>query len=189
MKIYEDEQCIGTHTLNKEHTAIEHQEGGVEENRHMSIEYANKSYTTAMNTIFQKTEHKVIPYRHPGTNISPPYVRSDTTTTPVKPRFETLDYWLTINRWKNSVKNVETDITANITTDHFPMIATIRTKLKANNERARERDHRNSSPTGRAGSRKGRRKKRTSAGRRIPTSIWEDSYAKDRRVQQHDPRS
>ena len=92
-----------------------------------------------MNTIFQKPEHKLITYRHPGTNISPPYVRSDTTTIPIRPRFETLDYWLTCNRWKNSVKNVETDITANITTDHFPMIATIKTKLTSMNKAAKQR--------------------------------------------------
>ena len=35
------------------------------------------------------------------------------------------------DRWKNAVKDVESDITVNINTDHYARIATIQIKLKA----------------------------------------------------------
>ena len=75
-----------------------------------------------MNTAFQKPDHKLITWKYPGTkhfnNVS-------------RPHFEMIDYHCTISRWKNTVMNVETDMYANITSDHFPQRSTIKTKLKA----------------------------------------------------------
>ena len=47
-----------------------------------------------------------------------------------KETHEQLDYILTGHRWRNSVRNVESDSRANIHTDHFPVIADIVLKLK-----------------------------------------------------------
>ena len=81
-----------------------------------------------MNTQFQKEDKKLATYRRPNFNATP-FTR---------PNYETIDYWLTQNRWKNTIVNIETDPTANITTDHIPMIVTIKTKLRAIKKEARQ---------------------------------------------------
>ena len=40
-----------------------------------------------------------------------------------------LDHILTHRRWHNSIKDVKSDMKANIQTDHFPLLIKIRTKL------------------------------------------------------------
>ena len=47
-----------------------------------------------------------------------------------RPKFETIDYVLSMRRWKNAVTDVESDVGANINTDHAPLMAKIRIKLK-----------------------------------------------------------
>ena len=41
-----------------------------------------------------------------------------------------MDYWLTTNRWKNTVVNMESDTKANIDSDHHPVMGTLETKLE-----------------------------------------------------------
>ena len=41
-----------------------------------------------------------------------------------------IDFWLTSDRWKNTITNIETDIYANLTADHYPMLIYARTKLQ-----------------------------------------------------------
>ncbi len=76
-----------------------------------------------MNTYFRKPEQPIITYKdnkaHPG---GPPYTREC---------FEMIDYVIIPNRWKNSIKHVESDIHANINTDHFPIKVKIIIDLKA----------------------------------------------------------
>ena len=55
-------------------------------------------------------------------NIGPPYTRE---------KYETLDYLITPNRWKNSIKNIEADKDTNVYTDHIALTVTISIKLKA----------------------------------------------------------
>lgn len=59
----------------------------------------------------------------------------DLESTKARPRlsisYETLDYILTKERWKNTVKNCESNAYANMASDHFPLIVTVRIKLKA----------------------------------------------------------
>ena len=71
----------------------------------------------------KKTDEKLITYQAPSdTPREPPFCR---------PRYETLDYILTPQRWKNTVLDCESDIKANINSDHFPLVAKIQLKLKA----------------------------------------------------------
>jgi hypothetical protein len=44
--------------------------------------------------------------------------------------FEQIDHVLVPRKWANSIKNVETDTTTGLYSDHFPTIVEIRTKLK-----------------------------------------------------------
>ena len=75
------------------------------------------------NTLFEKPPQKLITYKenkaHPR---GPPWTRYP---------YETLDYILVQNRWKNSITNLESDVYANIASDHFPLWMRIRIKLKA----------------------------------------------------------
>ena len=47
-----------------------------------------------------------------------------------KETHEQLDYWLVPNRWKNSVKNMESDTKVNIDADHHPVVGAFKIKLR-----------------------------------------------------------
>ena len=79
-------------------------------------------------TRFQKPDHKLVSWRHKSTKPDSPLRRS---TVDLTGSYDTLDYWLVDNRWKNSCMDCETSMTANIDTDHPPLIMTTRLKLKA----------------------------------------------------------
>ena len=53
-----------------------------------------------------------------------------TNETITKETHEQLDYWLVPNRWKSSFKKMESDTTANIESDHYPVIGTFKIKLR-----------------------------------------------------------
>ena len=46
-------------------------------------------------------------------------------------RYEEIDHCIIRNSWKNTIVNIQTEPTTNVSTDHFTMVATIRQKLKA----------------------------------------------------------
>ena len=116
------EDCIGTHTFNKENVTLEKQSEEIEDNRLRFINLCVGNNLMIMNTTFQKPEHKLITWKTPGTRNF---------TFMSRPHFEMIDYHCTQTRWKNTVKNIETDIYANITSDHYPQWSTIQTKLQA----------------------------------------------------------
>ena len=86
----------------------------------------------ALNTTFQKPNTKLITYRAPTLNWGPPGTRH---------RYETLDYCLIQDRWKNAAKDSESDVTANIDSDHFPLKTTFKFKLKV--EPTKKKNNRN----------------------------------------------
>ena len=116
------EECVGPHTFNKANVTIQDQTEEVEDNRLRFIAFCTANSFMIMNTVFQNHDKNLATWKYPGTQRGPPWER---------PRYEMIDYMCTMTRWKNSVKNCETDPDANITSDHFPMWATIRTKPKA----------------------------------------------------------
>ena len=71
--------------------------------------------TIASNTFFQKPNQKLITYRAPTNEpLGPPWTRG---------KYETLDYTLTPERWKNATIDAESDVKAHISTDRCPIIA------------------------------------------------------------------
>eukprot|EP00973_Karenia_brevis_P086218 11957822-Karenia_brevis.AAC.1 len=72
-----------------------------------------------MNTHFDKPEEKLSTYAEMGVK-GPPYTRE---------RYEMIDYILTINRWKNTIKDVESDHTHNIGTRHATVWARLEIEL------------------------------------------------------------
>ena len=74
------------------------------------------------NTFFDKPPTQLITFRETSNPSSgPPYIRG---------KFEVLDYVLVPHRWRNSIRNVRSDMKANIPSDHYPLISTLRIRLK-----------------------------------------------------------
>ena len=119
-KLSEEETCIGQHTFNKHNITIETQGDKIDESRNLLIDLCQSTQSTLMNTQFQKTDDKLATHRMP-TYQTTPFER---------PHYEMIDYWITANRWKNTISNIETEPKANITTDHLPMKASMKIKLK-----------------------------------------------------------
>ena len=59
--------------------------------------------------------------RDPQQNIGPPWKRG---------RYDQIDFMALASRWKNGLINMYSDLKANTTSDHFPLIATFLIKLK-----------------------------------------------------------
>jgi hypothetical protein len=121
-----EQLSIGKHTFNKQRITIKNQAEGTEINRRMFINFCIANSLSVCNTNFNKPDTKLITYRHPGTQ-GPPYVRIEGKTQ----RYETLDYILIEDRWKNGVKDTESKIGANIETSHYPLAAKIKINFRA----------------------------------------------------------
>ncbi len=96
----------------------------VRENRDKLITLCQTHKMRIMNTMFKKPKGKLATYREVGTPIWWPKERGHPYG------YEQLDYILTTERWKNTVKDAEADPKANIDTRHHPVKARIRIKLK-----------------------------------------------------------
>ena len=74
------------------------------------------------NTFFEKPPKNKATYRKVGMQLGPPWTPD---------RYEEIDHCIIRNPWKNTIINIQTEPTTNVSTDRFTMIATIRQKLKA----------------------------------------------------------
>ena len=97
----------------------------MQENKNKLIEFASEHKLILANTWFQKGDSKLATHRAPETTPQSPLKR---------PFYDTIDYWLVSQRWKNSIANCDSDITANVKSDHCPLTITINLKLKAQNK-------------------------------------------------------
>ena len=70
-----------------------------------------------------KKKTKQLTFRHMETTHGPPWTRQN--------GYEMLDFILVPERWKNTVANAESDTSGFIPTDHYPIIAEIKIRLKA----------------------------------------------------------
>ena len=126
-----EEQIIGKNTFEpKNGEQVEDMSENVQNNRERLIELCQEFELRPMNTYFQKTKEKIATYRKVGVT------KTDTITYKTH---EQIDYILTTNRWKNTVQNAEADNEANIDTDHNPVIAKIRIKLKGRTKPSKQR--------------------------------------------------
>ena len=104
--------------------AVDREElAGVEDNRARLQEHLIVTRSTLANTLFPKQPQGLITYKLDKTiGTTPPYDNK---------RYATLDYFLTHKKWRNNIRNVHSDMQAGIDTDHFPLLMTVRIKLKA----------------------------------------------------------
>ena len=103
-----------------------------------------------MNTMFRKPNSKLATYKEKG-NFHDDAIRRYTITTEYnvengryenrrKQKYEVLDYIITPDRWKKSVKYVEADHHGRLSkkeADHFPLIAEIEIRLRAMKRKTR----------------------------------------------------
>ena len=121
----DSESPIGPHTFDANRNKLDGQSEGAAENRSKFLAYCLNNKLNIANTFFQKSDLKVLTYAEPGVH-GQPYTRG---------RYETLDYILVTNRWKNTVLDCESHLEAGINTRHAPLWAKIRIKLKRYYER------------------------------------------------------
>ncbi len=74
------------------------------------------------NAFYKKRDEQLVTYREVGVTIEHPIQRGT---------HEQINFVIVANRWKNIVLNVESDVHANISTDHYPLMAKLKIKLKA----------------------------------------------------------
>jgi len=121
MKANPEEYGIGYHVFDPEKITLEDQLEPVAESREMFVNMLSQTDTLAMNTFFQKPNNKLLTYHMPTNNLGPPYKRGI---------YEQIDYCLTTERWKNSVLDAESDVHANINSDHYPIRFKVKVKFR-----------------------------------------------------------
>ncbi len=92
------------------------------QNRQLLIDFCKTHHMRLCNTWFRKPEDRLATRRVPGTERGPPYER---------PRYEQIDCIIAPRRWKNSVLDTYADTDANVKSDHYPVVAKLRVRLKA----------------------------------------------------------
>ena len=125
----EEEECIGPFTFDRENTRLEQMGEEATDNRQRLLALCGEHDLMVANTWFQKPDRRLVTFRAPGVENREPRTRAR--------GFETLDYILVQRRWRNAVLNVESDVEANVMTDHYPVISRIRVKLKKMNKTKR----------------------------------------------------
>lgn len=118
----EEHECIREYTFDKENTRLRTQPAEVHESRSKLITYARKHELKIINTYFDKPQKKLITHKQLEHQGGPPYIRQ---------HHETLDYVLAPSRWKNFIKNIESDINSSVNSDHYPLWFKIVLNLKA----------------------------------------------------------
>eukprot|EP00975_Prorocentrum_lima_P009756 2078153-Prorocentrum_lima.AAC.1 len=99
----EEEPYLGTHFFDSAHVTLHHQADCTADNRERFINFCVRGDLRVMNTFFAKSDRALLTYREKGVGYDPPWTRG---------RYETLDYVLVPHRWRNMVKDVAADFTA-----------------------------------------------------------------------------
>jgi len=120
-KLGPDEDCFGQYFFDRYNVKLTQQHPDTQDSRLRFVTLLCANELKAMNTFFSKPDYQLCTYHEIGNFDGPPWKRG---------RYETLDYVLAQQRWKNCVKNCQSDIYAGITTDHYPLIATFAINLK-----------------------------------------------------------
>ena len=103
---------------------------GVDDNRQLLQDFLIRTNTTLTNTYFKKRPEHQITYRvDKSARTEHPYTKG---------RFDVIDYIIVHKRWQNRVKNVYSDITSGINSDHYPLVADIKINLKAEYNKQKE---------------------------------------------------
>ena len=96
----EDEEVIvGPHLFDSSRITLETQPDEVLDNRALFLDYAMEMRMKVANTLFQKPPQGLLTYKENKAHLGgPPWTRNP---------YETLDYILVQDQWKNSLTNIE----------------------------------------------------------------------------------
>jgi exonuclease III len=118
---------VGPHCFDPLRITLANQAQTAMDSRERFIAFCLEHSLVLCNTWFEKPAKALITYREIGASKSDP---------PIRGNFETLDYVLISSRWKNAITNCEATFNANVDSDHTPLIATYRAKLRGKPKRA-----------------------------------------------------
>ena len=113
---------VGKHTFSPETADPIGRSDNVIENRQLLINFCMRHKCQLANTFFKKRKEKLATYREIGVTRDQDIKRGT---------HEQIDYVIVPQRWKNNILNAEADEKTNIDTDHNPVMAEIRVRLKA----------------------------------------------------------
>ena len=105
------------------------------------LDFCTSEGFTISNTFFEKPNSKLCTYKGPRDRQKQERDDGHTVTPHRRDRYnyyDTKDYWLSMNRWKNSACDCESDDQANVDSDHFPLILDVLTKLRAKKQTRKE---------------------------------------------------
>ena len=144
---------IGNYTLDPGSTGWEDDDQNRKqqtyESRKLFIQFARQNGLKVMNTFYRKLNRKLVTYKEKGDYHNDEVTRYERTRVynPEKDKYEikrrntyeTLDYVLCGERWKNNFKDVESDMEGRLSksnADHYPLISTISIRLRAMKKRS-----------------------------------------------------
>ena len=108
----EEKEIIGEHTFQRLATNLGLLSEDMLENMQLLINMAREHNLIAVNTFYRKPEHKLATYRKVG---------ADRTQNPSRANHEQIDYWMVGRRWRRMIIDAESDMNANIDSDHYPV--------------------------------------------------------------------
>ena len=126
----EEAQWIGGHTFDKGASTTWTQAEGTEENREALLDLCREFTLTPCNTRFPKPPHKLATWKAMSTTKENPWDRQ---------HYDQIDYILVPKRWQNGIQDAESDMAANIDSDHAPVWVKCRFKLKQINKKENTR--------------------------------------------------
>ena len=115
-------QVIGPHTFDKDNVDIDNRSEQVKWNRQILIDFCLEKHYIVANTWFQKQNHKLATFMEIGTRREHNIKRGN---------WEQIDFILIQHRWRNAIRDCESDTMANIDSDHCPIKVKICAKYKA----------------------------------------------------------
>ena len=116
-----ENNVMGTHFFDKGNEQTHLMTDPIWCNRSHFVNFSIQNNLKIINTLFEKPNDKLATYQNPKAKLGMSKRRGT---------HETLDYWLTENRWQNSCVDCEADGGANINTDHYPLILEIKLQIK-----------------------------------------------------------
>ena len=103
-----------------------YKQAGKTDNREMLTNLIRTQDLIIKHTVVEKEAKHKATYRRIGAQLGSPWTPD---------RYEEIDHCIVRNAWKITVVDLQTEPNTNVNTDNVTMIATIRQKLKANEQK------------------------------------------------------
>ena len=121
-----EREAIGNYTMyeNKDYLSNSNYKEGMLENRELLMQFTMANELKITNTMYRKHIGKLATYRIVKETEEITYEEISNRT------HAQIDFVIVSHRWRNSITDIESHTRANIHSDHFPLVFTIRIRLK-----------------------------------------------------------